>query len=174
MRADPVATAVPLVACCAVDLRRLARSYWSVGVLAAFALVLLLMVDIGDEALAAAGFAFAGAAVTRLVDIASKNRDDKAREIQRRREDLDETRRLAYIALAAAPQGALRQHGSPELVATLVNAFAHHGLGVDPKEATDHVVAILSGVGVADGAAWLQGRITEINAEIERLDRVNK
>lgn len=162
------------VACRVVDLRQLARSYWSVGVLAGLALALLLVADIDEAALAAAGFAFAGAAVTRLIDVASRRREDSAREIQRRREDLDETRRLVYITLAAAPAPPLRSHGSPKLVATLVNALAHHGLGIDPKEATDNIVSVLSGVGVRGGAAWLEERISDIDEAIERLDRLER
>jgi hypothetical protein len=55
-----------------------------------------------------------------------------------RRSDLDETRRLASMALAA--WGTERY----ELAATIVNALAHHQSAVDPDVAMRHVTAIVA------------------------------
>lgn len=78
-----------------------------------------------------------------------------------RRRDLDETRRVAYMALAARSR-------APELVATIVNALAHHGLAVDPDLATRHVQNLVSDMPVNQGASerWLQGQIDQITDEL--------
>jgi anti-sigma factor RsiW len=59
------------------------RGYWSAAFLA----------------LAGAGFAFIGAAVTRAIDLAKERRAEAAQARADHRRDLDETSRLAYAAL---------------------------------------------------------------------------
>lgn len=95
------------------------RGYWSAVLLGLAAVVLLAVGAPSKAALAGAGFAFIGAAVTRGIDLAKERRADAARADADRRRDLDETRRLACMALYAADSRA------PELVAALVNALAH-------------------------------------------------
>jgi hypothetical protein len=78
-----------------------ARRYWSAVLLVLAAVLLLVLGGPSKAALAGAGFAFLGAAVTRTVDLAKESRTGAAEASGRRRRDLDETRRLAYMALAA-------------------------------------------------------------------------
>lgn len=100
---------------------------WSVLLLAAAAVGFLIAgAPLTKQAAAAAGFALAGAAVTRAVDVTQERRRDKAAAQERRRSDLDETRRVAYMALIA---GESRHY---ELVAAVANALAHHGLQPSP------------------------------------------
>lgn len=131
-------------------------------------MLLLYLGDVNKAAVAGAGFALAGAAATRLLDIALKRREEMAREVQRRRDDLDETRRLAYMGLIV---GATISPRSPELVATLVNALAHHGTGADPTEAANHVAAVIYG-DKDESAVWLQAQIDRITAEHRRLNAI--
>jgi hypothetical protein len=130
--------------------------------------LLLYLGDVNRAAVAGAGFALAGAVATRILDIAHERRVELAREIQRRRADLDETRRLAYMAIIV---GGTISPRSPELVATIVNALAHHGAGVDPMEAANHVAAVIYG-DKDESAAWLQAQIDRISAEHGRLERI--
>lgn len=69
--------------------------------------------------------------------------------------DLDETRRLLYMALYAS------QTDRYNLVGTLVNALVHHGSGMDPDEAGRQVLAAVHG---AD-TAWLREQIARLTAE---------
>ena len=72
--------------------------------------------------------------------------------------DLDETRRLAYAALYTRFTG-----GRAELVATLVNALAHHGLAIDPSDAVEHIVNLAHG---GEHERWLQSQIDRVTAEL--------
>jgi hypothetical protein len=84
--------------------------------------------------------------------------------------DLDETRRLAYVALAAAR---LERHH--ELVGTLVNALAHHGIGVEPGVAMDKLCALVEPTGDAatiqrdqrDAQDWLRDMLGILNRRID-------
>jgi len=138
------------------------RSYWSAVLLGLAAVVLLVLGAPEKAALAGAGFAFIGAALTRGVDLAKERRAEAAQADVERRRDLDETRRVAYMALLA--------HGSraPELVATIVNALAHHGLAVDPDLAAGHVKNLVSAmpVNLGESRRWLQEQIDRISAEL--------
>ena len=109
-----------------------------------------------------AGSALAGAAATRIIDLDRERRAEAERTEAVRRRDLDETRRLAYMALAA------RETERYELTATIVNALAHHGSLIDPDIVMRHVTAIVNG-GPGDTAqseAWLRGYIDRITAEL--------
>ena len=119
-------------------------------------------------ALIGAGSALAGAAATRVVDLA-KERQAKAQQAlvemaaarEQRRRDLDETRRVAYMALLSS------RIGNPEVAATIVNAFAHHGLGLDPAEVARHVGELLTMASPdPESERWLQGQIDEINRQL--------
>ena len=139
------------------------RAYWSAALLGLAAAVLLVVGAPAKAALAGAGFAFIGAALTRGVDLAKERRAAAAQADADRRRDLDETRRVAYIAL----HGGARSR-APELVATLVNALAHHGLAVDPAEAARHVQNLVSNMPIDRDRSqrWLQEQIDRINAEL--------
>jgi hypothetical protein len=75
--------------------------YWSAAILALAAVVLLILGAPTQAALAGAGFAFFGAALTRGIDVGRERRTAAAETQASRRRDLDETRRLTYAALLA-------------------------------------------------------------------------
>lgn len=86
-------------------------------------MVLLVSSNDLSTAAGAAGFALLGAAVVRFLDGMSKAaEEDEAREAQRRR-DLDETRRMIYMALATIDSSI---GGSVEAAGTVANVLAHH------------------------------------------------
>jgi hypothetical protein len=63
-------------------------AYWSVLLLAVFAVGFLVAgAPVTKEAAAGAGFALAGAAITRMVDVAQERRRGKAAAQERRRAD---------------------------------------------------------------------------------------
>jgi len=138
------------------------RGYWSAAVLGLAAIVFLIFGAPSKAAVAGAGFALLGAALVRGVDIAKERRASAAQADADRRRDLDETRRVAYIALHASHSRA------PDLAATIVNALAHHGLEVDPEEAARHVQNLVSDMPIdrARSQRWLQEQIDRINAEL--------
>jgi hypothetical protein len=139
---------------------------WSVLLLAVAAVGFLLAgAPLTKKAAAGAGFALAGAAITRMVDITQERRRDKAAAQERRRTDLDETRRVAYMVLVAG----MTRH--PELVATVANALAHHGLQAPFQEAATHLAAVVSGDTEGESRRWLQEQIDRITA---KLDAENK
>lgn len=72
--------------------------------------------------------------------------------------DLDETRRLLYSALAAS------RTKRYELAGTIVNALAHHGAGVDPALAMQHVLDLVENEGAwhSDDGAWAREQIEKI------------
>ncbi len=143
---------------------RLGRDYWSALVLAGTALVLLITGAPTRAALASVGFALVGAALTRAVDIASERRTEAAQAEASRRRDLDETRRLAYAILNA------RRSRDGVIIATVVNALAHHGLAADPNVAAEHVASVLNAPGLApESEQWLRHQIDRITAELKSL-----
>lgn len=85
--------------------------------------------------------------------------------------DLDETRRLLYMALLKP-----RSDRWYNLAGTLVNALAHHGLGIDPDEAIQRLTVLCGGDGydqpgedpttLADSEAWARGLINRITAHL--------
>lgn len=137
------------------------RGYWSAILLGLAAAVLLALGAPAKAALAGAGFAFIGAAVTRSIDLARERRTETARADADRRRDLDETRRLAYALLSKRPSAR-----DPMLVATLVNALAHHGLGIDPGVAIRQTSAIDQGL-PGDAARWLREQIDRITTALD-------
>ena len=140
------------------------RSYLSAVLLGLAAVLLLALGAPSKAALAGAGFAFIGAAVTRAIDLARERRTEAAQADKDRRRDLDETRRLLQAALVAGPV----VHREPMLVATLVNALAYHGLGVDPVVANGHI----HNLGQDESRRWAQGQIDRINAELGSIPGV--
>jgi hypothetical protein len=135
---------------------------WSVLLLAAAAVGFLIAgAPLTKQAAAAAGFALAGAAVTRAVDVTQERHRDKAAVQERRRSDLDETRRVAYMALIA---GDSRHY---ELVATVANALAHHGMQVPFPEAAAHLARVVSGDTEGESARWLQQQIDRLTATLD-------
>jgi hypothetical protein len=138
----------------------LVRGYWTFVLLSIAAIVLLLLGAPTKAALAGAGFAFIGAAVTRLIDIAGERKAAASRANDARLTDLDETRRLAYAALLTRASGARAVFD-----ATLVNALAHHGLGVDPDEAAGH----LQSLDRDESRRWLEEQIGRMTAERTRI-----
>jgi hypothetical protein len=148
--------------------RQVLRDYWTAGLLGLAAVVLLALGAPAKAALAGAGFAFIGAAATRGIDIAKERRAEAAQAEATRRRDLDETRRVAYMALYGARSPA------PELIATIVNALTHHGLAADPDTAAAHMRYLLNmepglpsaPIGPVESTRWLQEQIDRITAEL--------
>jgi hypothetical protein len=150
----------PPVSVGAVGFWPLVRSYWTFVLLGIAAVVLLLAGAPTKAALAGAGFAFAGAAVTRFIDIAGARKAAAGRANEVRLTDLDETRRLAYAALLA------RTSGERALFdATLVNALAHHGLEVDPDEAAGYLQSLDQDL----SRRWLEDQIDRLTTEREQV-----
>jgi hypothetical protein len=113
------------------------------------------------EAAAGAGFALAGAAITRVVDVTQERCREKAEAKERRRADLEETRRLAYMALVAGTTA------RPELVATVANALAHHGLQVPFQEAVIHLAVVVRGELQGESGRWLQAQTARLTTELD-------
>lgn len=144
-------------------LSRIGRGYGSAVVLVGIAVVLLIAGAPTRAALAGVGFALVGAALTRALDIAAQRRAAVAQVQASRLRDLDETRRLAYAVLNA------RRSRDGVIIATLVNALAHHGLAADPNVAAEHVASVLNAPGLApDSEQWLRQQIDRITAELDR------
>ena len=74
------------------------------------------------------------------------------------RKDLDETRRLLYMAKAA------RHTDTYNLVGTLTNAMAHHGLGYDPEEV---MIQVIDAIGEDGRDDWLDASVADITARLE-------
>ena len=144
-------------------LSQIGRGYWSALVLAGAAVVLLIAGAPTRAALAGVGFALVGAALTRAFDIAAQRRAAAAQAQASRLRDLDETRRLAYAILNA------RRSRDGVIIATLVNALAHHGLAADPNVAAEHVASVLNAPGLApESEQWLRQQIDRITAELDQ------
>jgi len=113
-----------------------------------------------SAAVVGAGSALAGAAAIPVIGFDRERRAEARRASGQR--DLDETRRLAYMALA------LRRTERYELAATIVNVLAHHGSAVDPGIAMRHVTAIVvpSLGDTRQSEAWLRAQIDRITAEL--------
>lgn len=81
------------------------------------------------------------------------------------RKDLDETRRLLYMAL-------LRQRTEKyELAGTIVNALVHHqGAGDPANVVADRVIGVIEGIGditeLASNEMWVRDRIDRISEKL--------
>ena len=141
------------------------RRYWTAVLLGLPAVVLFILSAVlsgsASTALVGAGSALAGAAATRIIDLAREHRAEAEQAGASRRRDLDETRRVAYMALVS-------RSAAPELVATVMNALAHHGLGVDPDVVALHLQNLVAATPVNRGASesWLREQIDRITAEL--------
>ena len=140
------------------------RSYLAPALLAVVALAFLIVGGPSEDAVVGAGFALAGAAATRAIDVAYERRRDAAEADANRRRDLDETRRLLYMALVV---GRARQHQGAELVATIVNALVHHQSAIPVDEAVAHVAAVVRGGVGSESERWLEAQIERITHELD-------
>jgi hypothetical protein len=141
------------------------RSYLAPALLTVVALAFLIVGGPSKDAVVGAGFALAGAAAARAIDVAHERKRDAAEADANRRRDLDETRRLLYVALVV---GRARQHQGAELVATIVNALAHHQSAVAVDEAVTHVAAVMRGGIGSESEHWLEAQIERITRELDR------
>ncbi len=142
------------------------RNHWSTVPLGLAAVVLLVLSAVlsapTSTALVGAGSALAGVAAARIIDLERENRAQVAQSEMSYQRDLDETRRIAYMALAC------RETERYELVATIVNALAHHGSAVDPDQAMRHLITIIRGdPDMDDSLAWLRGEISRLTIELD-------
>ncbi len=119
---------------------------------------------LSKEAVGSIGFLFAGAAVTRWIDIAAERKRDAAEANARRHNDLDETRRLLYMALIVGTTGESR---GAELIGTIVNALAHHQSQVSSDEATKHIAAVVRGNAGNKSEQWIRDQIKRITTELD-------
>lgn len=79
------------------------------------------------------------------------------------RRDLDETRRLLYMALV------VRRTKKYNLVGTIVNAIKHHQrVDIDTDELIDRVVEYVEGEAEDDG--WVRGQIKRIVDVLDAAD----
>jgi hypothetical protein len=143
------------------------RYSWSAGPLVLAAAVLLILGATGrgsaSTALVGAGSALAGAAAARLVDLDRERRADQRQASNSRKQDLDETRRLGYMALMA------KGTRTYELAATLANALAHHQQVADIREALGHLLTLANGgPGTTDASeAWLSAQLDRITQTLD-------
>jgi hypothetical protein len=107
---------------------------------------------------AGAGFAFFGAAATRMIDIA---RDDARRM---RAAAAIWTRHAGSPTWRSSPE----PPSTPELVATIANALAHHGSRVDPDEVAVNVAAVIRSKDNGESRRWLLAQVESITAELDR------
>ena len=75
------------------------RSYWTALLLLIVAIALLIWRAPTKEAVTGVGFALLGVALAHLIDRANERRREAVQAHEGRRRDLDETRRLLYMAL---------------------------------------------------------------------------
>jgi hypothetical protein len=135
---------------------------WSAGPLALAAIVLLVLGAVGSApastAMVGAGSALAGAAAARFIDLDRERRTEVKQAEAARRRDLDETRRLAYMALMCI---GTRNY---ELAATIANALLHHQQAVGYNYALGHLKTLADGGPGDTGEAeeWLNEQISEI------------
>jgi hypothetical protein len=148
------------------DVLSATRGYWPAILLGLVAVVLLaVLLAVGGAAkavLAGAASAFTGAAVTKAIDIAQQSHTEAAQAIKDRIRDLDETRRLLYAALMAGAAA----RAQPMLVATIVNALAHHGLGLDPDVASGYLESLER----EESRSWAETLLARINDELDSLN----
>lgn len=88
--------------------------------------------------------------------------DEPRRLDETQRRDLDETRRLLYMALFR-PES--RWHN---LAGTLANALVHHGLKQDPDEVMGHIRALCSSAEAEASEEWARHLIDRITLRLER------
>jgi hypothetical protein len=112
---------------------------------------------------AGAGAALAGAAAARIGDLFSESRATAQIDKALRSTDLDESRRLAYMALMSKGTG---DYG---LAASLLNALVYHQQKATEEDAMKHLRALASSKDCDDSEEWLRGHIRRINAEREAL-----
>lgn len=119
------------------------RYSWSAVPLALAALALLVLGATGSApastAMVGAGSALAGAASARFIDLDKERRTEARRLEEGRKQDLDETRRLAYMALMS--KGARNY----ELAATIANAIEHHQQAAEWGVAMRHLKTLADG-----------------------------
>lgn len=77
--------------------------------------------------------------------------------------DLDETRRLLYMALFR-PTKSDRWYN---LAGTITNALVHHNLKLDAAEVMRHLRALCTEGDAAESEAWARGLIDDITARLE-------
>lgn len=140
---------------------------WSAGPLALAAIVLLILGAVGSApastALVGAGSALAGAAAARFIDLDRERRAEVKQAEQGRKHDLDETRRLAYMALMS------KGTRNYELAATIANALVHHQQAASVNDALTYLTTLANdGPGETDTSEeWLNEQIAEITSKLD-------
>jgi hypothetical protein len=109
-----------------------------------------------------AGSALAGVAAARIIDLDRERRAERKEAEASRRRDLDETRRIAYMALAS------RETDRYEVVATIANALAHHGSAIDQSKVMSNILTVVTGGpgDVGESISWLRREIARLTKEL--------
>ena len=147
--------------------------YWTYGGFA-FAAVLLLVLGALREspsgtAMVGAGCALAGAGAARFADLDRERRGARKQAEEARKRDLDETRRLGYMALMST---GCRNY---ELAATLANALVHHQRAADVGDALRYLRVLAEG-GPGDldeSLEWLNEQIFGITSALDDFGPVS-
>lgn len=140
---------------------------WSAGPLALAAIALLVLGAVGSApastALVGAGSALAGAAAARFIDLDRERRAELKQAEEDRRRDLDETRRLAYMALMS------KGTQNYELAATIANALVHHQQMASVGDALTYLVILADGGpgDIDESEEWLNDQIWAITSKLE-------
>lgn len=116
-----------------------------------------------------AGSALAGAAAARFIDLDRERRTEAKRAEDDRKRDLDETRRLAYMALMS------KGTRNYELAATIANALVHHQQAAEVGDALTYLTALADGgPGDIDASEeWLNEQIWGITSELGDYSKRN-
>jgi hypothetical protein len=137
-------------------------AYWSVLLLAVFAVGFLVAgAPVTKEAAAGAGFALAA---RRSRAWSTSLRSAAVRRPQPRSAAARTSTRHAGLPTWALIAG---NTGYYELVATVANQLAHHGLQVPFQEAAAHLATVASGDTEGESARWLQDKIDHITAKLD-------
>jgi hypothetical protein len=109
-----------------------------------------------------AGSALAGAAAARFIDLDRERRIEVKQAEEGRKRDLDETRRLAYMALMS------KGTRNYELAATIANALVHHQQAAAVGDALTYLTALANGGpgNTDESEEWLNEQIWEITSEL--------
>ena len=115
-----------------------------------------------STAMVGAGSALAGAAAARFIDLDREHRIGVKQAEDGRKRDLDETRRLAYMALMS------KGTRNYELAATIANALVHHQQAAAVGDALNHLTALANGGpgNTDESEEWLNDQIWEITSEL--------
>jgi|GEM_PF-4239996 len=110
-----------------------------------------------------AALLFAGAALTKGLDIHQQQRVARRQAVEQHRAGLDETRRLLYIIRWSAGEP------SPELLATVANALVHHHGRTFPGDELLFRLMRCGRAATAEDKKWVEMLIADLTAERDAI-----